>query len=168
VNLFAAGLLRPSVSGNLNMEGAYTEALGDLVGSMGVIAAAIVYITTGWAQADPLVAIAIGLWIVPRALKLGRKAMAILVQSAPARMDLAALRLDLAAIEGVTDVHDLHVWTLTSDMDVATAHLVVSDVADSHRVLDQAGDSLRNRWRISHATLQVEPESHRECVEETW
>ena len=78
------------------------------------------------------------------------------------------MRDDLAAIDGVTDVHDLHVWTLTSEMDVATAHLVVTEEADTHQVLHQAGDNLRERWGIAHATVQVEPESHRECVEETW
>lgn len=168
VNLVAALVLRSSAHDNLNMEGAYGEVVSDLLGSVGVILAAILYLSIGWAAADAWVAVLIGTWILPRAIRLGWKALAVLVQSAPRRLDLSVVKAGLAGIEGVVDVHDLHVWTLTSDMDVATAHLVVAESADSHRVLDQAGDTLRGRWGISHATLQVEPESHRECVEETW
>ncbi len=168
VNMVAARILRAGSAESMNVEGAYAEVMADFLGSMGVIAAALVYLATGWAYADPLVAIAIAFWIIVRAVALGRKALSVLVQAAPTRVDLVELRHDLAEIDGVTDVHDLHVWTLTSDMDVATAHLVVADDADTHAVLHRAGDSLRERWGIAHATLQVEPESHRECVEETW
>ncbi len=168
VNLVAARILRAGSGESMNVEGAYAEVIADFLGSAGVILAALLYLGTGWAYADPLVAIAIAIWIVFRALALGRKALAVLVQAAPMRLDLAAVRDDLAAIDGVTDVHDLHVWTLTSEMDVATAHLVVTEDADTHQVLHHAGDNLREHWGIAHATVQVEPESHRECVEETW
>ena len=168
VNLIAVVLLRDGSKESLNVEGAYMEVVADLLSSVGVIAAAILYLTTGWAQADPIVAMAIGLWIIPRAFRLGRKATAVLIQSAPRNVDLLQVRRELEAIAGVVDVHDIHVWTLTSEMDVATAHLVMSDEADSHTILHAAGDQLRDRWGISHATLQVEPESHSECVEETW
>ena len=168
VNVVAARILREGSRESLNVEGAYAEVVADFLGSAGVIVAAVIYLATDWPYADPLVAIAIGIWIIIRAVALGRKALAVLVQAAPTRVDLAAVRHGLAAIDGVTDVHDLHVWTLTSDMDVATAHLVVADDADTHQVLHRAGDNLRERWGITHATVQVEPESHRECVEETW
>jgi len=168
VNAIGIWLLHRDARLSLNVEGAYTEVLADLLGSVGVIAAAVVYLTTGWAVADPLVAIAIGLWIVPRALRLGWKAAAILVESAPSHIDVEGVKGDLAAVAGVVGVHDLHIWTLTSNMDVATAHLVVSDDADSHSVLDDASDRMKKTWGISHATIQVEPESHSECIEETW
>lgn len=168
INLFTVWLLKSGARESLNVEGAYVEVLADLFGSIGVIAVAIIYLTTGWVYADPIVAIAIGIWIIPRAVRLGRRALSILVEAAPAHVDLAAVRKDLELIDGVVDAHDIHVWTLTSEMDVATAHLVITDGADSHRILDAAGDQLRDSWGISHATVQVEPESHADCVEETW
>ncbi len=168
VNIFSAWLLRGGAGKSLNIEGAYNEVLADLVGSVGVVLVALIYLSTGWQYADPIVAIGIGIWIIPRAARLGRKALAVLVESAPRHIDMSALRSGLKGIDGVVDVHDLHVWTLTSEMDVATVHLVVSDETDSHDVLHAAGDHLRTSWGLAHATLQVEPESHRECVEETW
>ena len=91
-----------------------------------------------------------------------------LVQAAPTRLDLAALHSELAALGGVIDVHDLHVWTLTSDMEVATAHLVVSTGTDAHGVLDQARALLADRHGITHATLQVEPDNHDGCSGLSW
>ena len=91
-----------------------------------------------------------------------------LVQAAPAGLDVEALHDDLAAIPRVVDVHDLHVWTLTSEMDVMSAHLVVADDADAHGVLDTARDLLRDRYGIGHTTLQVEPATHVGCDEITW
>lgn len=168
VNVFSAWLLKAGAAESLNVEGAYVEVLADLVGSFGVIAVALIYMTTGWAYADPIVAILIGLWIVPRAVRLGRKALMVLIEAAPPHLDISDVKAGLSAIDGVSEVHDLHVWTLTSDMDVATAHLVVEDGSDSHLVLDRAGQEMRDRWGITHATLQVEPESHSDCIEETW
>jgi cobalt-zinc-cadmium efflux system protein len=92
----------------------------------------------------------------------------VLVQAAPRRLDVPALKVDLAAIDGVVDVHDLHVWTLTSEMEVATAHLMVSAGTDSHGVLDRARAMLAERHGITHATLQVEPDDHHGCDEVTW
>jgi cobalt-zinc-cadmium efflux system protein len=168
VNMVAIWLLRRDAGASLNMEGAYTEVLADLLGSIGVIAAAVVYLSTGWPLADPLIAIAIGLWIIPRAIRLGWKAVSILAESAPSSVDVDAVLTDLAGVDGVTGVHDLHVWTLTSNMDLATAHLVVSDAADLHSVLDTASHLLKTAWGIDHATIQVEPESHADCVEQSW
>ena len=168
VNLIAIWLLRGEARDSLNMEGAYTEVLADLLGSIGVITAAVLYLTTGSPVADPLIAIAIGLWIIPRAIRLGWRAVSILTESAPSLVDIDVVRAHLHAVDGVTDVHDLHVWTLTSNMDLATAHLVVSEDADLHTVLDSASTLLKTTWGIDHATIQVEPESHAECIEQTW
>lgn len=122
----------------------------------------------GWTWIDPVIGAGIGLWILPRTWRLGGQAVRILLQAAPPGIDLQAVRDDLAALPGVVDVHDLHVWTLTSDMENASAHLVVDTVDDTHDVLDQARSLLQDRYQISHATLQVEPADHRGCDELTW
>ena len=102
------------------------------------------------------------MWILPRAWRLAGRALRIVMQSAPPGLDLDAVAGELSAIDGVVDVHDLHVWTLTSDMEVASAHLRVADGSDSHGVLDEARELLLTRYRIGHATLQIEPiEPHR-------
>ena len=168
VNLVAFGLLRAGARESVNVEGAYLEVFADLIGSIGVIAAAIVLATTGWEYADPIVAVAIGLWILPRTWNLARRSLRVLIQAAPPHLDLALMRVDLAALPGVVDVHDLHVWTLTSEMDVASAHLVTRVDTDAHAVLDQARVVLRDRYAIAHATLQVEPDTHEGCAEVSW
>lgn len=167
-NLVAFALLREGARESLNVEGAYLEVLSDTVGSVAVIAGAVVITATGWTWVDPAVAVAIGVWILPRAIRLGARALRILVQAAPAGVDLATIHADLAAIDGVVDVHDLHVWTLTSDMEVASAHLMIRAGTDSHAVLDRARAVLRDTHRIGHATLQVEPDDHRGCDELSW
>jgi cobalt-zinc-cadmium efflux system protein len=167
-NIAAFLLLREGAGESLNVEGAYLEVLADLVGSVAVIVAAAVIGITGWAWVDPVVGVAIGLFILPRTWRLGAQALRILVQAAPPGLDLAALEAELRSVGGVVDVHDLHVWTLTSDMDVASVHLMVSDGTDSHAVLDRARVILRDHHGIGHATLQVEPDSHLGCDELAW
>jgi cobalt-zinc-cadmium efflux system protein len=168
VNLVAFALLRAGAKESLNVEGAYLEVLSDTVGSVAVIAGAVVISATGWSWVDPVIAIAIGLWILPRAWRLAGRALRIVMQSAPPGLDLDAVAGELSAIHGVVDVHDLHVWTLTSDMEVASAHLRVADDSDSHGVLDEARELLLTRYRIGHATLQIEPMNHAGCSEVAW
>lgn len=168
VNLVAFALLREGAKESINVEGAYLEVVADTLGSVGVIAAAIVLEVFGWTWVDALVGALIGLWILPRSLRLGRQAVRILLQAAPPDLDLVALRADLAALPDVVDVHDLHVWTLTSEMENATAHLVIEPGVDGHHVLDQARALLQDRYRIAHATLQVEPSDHTGCDELEW
>jgi cobalt-zinc-cadmium efflux system protein len=168
VNVVAFLLLRAGAKESLNMRGAYLEVVSDTLGSVGVIVAAIVWGITGWNWVDPVIGAVIGVFILPRAWRLGREALQVLVQAAPARLDVPALQRELAAIIGVVDVHDVHVWTLTSEMEVATAHLMVAVGTDSHAVLDQARHLLADRHGITHATLQVEPEDHHGCDEVNW
>lgn len=168
VNVVALLLLREGSAESLNVKGAYLEVLADLVSSVGVVVAAVVVGLTGWSYADPIVAAGVGLFIFPRTFRLGAEAVRILVQAAPPGMDLERLRADLAALPGVVDVHDLHVWTLTSDMEVASAHLMVREGTDAHGVLDRARVLLAETHGLHHATLQVEPESHRGCDELSW
>jgi cobalt-zinc-cadmium efflux system protein len=167
-NLVAFVLLRQGSKESLNVEGAYLEVLADTIGSIGVIAGAILLDVTGWTWVDAAVGVAIAVWIVPRTLRLAARATRILVQAAPPGIDLTAMSAALSGVDGVVDVHDLHVWTLTSDMEVASAHLVVGATADHHGVLDQARDVLRDQYGIGHATLQVEPDDHRGCDEVGW
>jgi cobalt-zinc-cadmium efflux system protein len=156
-NLAAFALLRGGARESLNVRGAYLEVLGDLFGSAGVIVAAAVIALTGWQYADPIVAAAVGLFILPRTWQLARAAVRILVQAAPAHLDVTAVRRCLADVPGVLDVHDLHVWTLTSGMEVASAHLTLDPQAQVGPVLAAARESLQDDFRIEHATLQVEP-----------
>lgn len=167
-NVVAFLLLREGSKESINVEGAYLEVIADTIGSVGVIAAAIVLETLGWTWIDPVVGALIGLWILPRTWRLGRKAVRVLLQAAPDHIDLDALCEDLSSIGGVIDVHDLHVWTLTSEMDAASAHLVTAEGVDSHSVLDQARERLATRHHITHGTFQIEPETHEGCHELTW
>jgi cobalt-zinc-cadmium efflux system protein len=167
-NVVAFVLLRPGAGESLNVEGAYLEVMSDLLGSVAVIVAGVVIAATDWAWVDPAVGVAIGLVILPRTWRLAGQAIRILVQAAPPDVDVAALEADLRAVAGVVDVHDLHVWTLTSDMEVASVHLMVGAGTDAHAVLDQARTIVRDDHGIDHATLQVEPDSHEGCDELQW
>ncbi len=167
-NIAAFLLLRDGAKESLNIQGAYLEVIADMIGSVGVIVAAIAIKVSGWAWIDPVVGAAIGLWILPRTALLGRNAIRILLQSAPKRVDLEALHTSLASIGNVIDVHDIHVWTLTSNMDAATAHITTEEDADAHLVLDTARDILAADYGIAHTTIQVEPASHSDCIEAHW
>ncbi|MEU8241392.1 cation diffusion facilitator family transporter [Actinoplanes missouriensis] len=168
-NLVAFALLRSGAKENIGVRGAYLEVLGDLLGSVGVIVAALVIWFTGWAYADPIVAVVVALMILPRTFALGRSAVRILVQAAPEHLDITAVRDRLAAVPGVCDVHDLHVWTLTSGMDVASAHLRLDPAAELGAVLTVAREALHADFAIDHATLQVEPAGpSRHCTPTGW
>ncbi len=161
-------LLHPGQRESLNLRGAYLEVLADALGSLGVVTAAVILWTTGWPYADPLFAGAIGVFIVPRALRLGRESLRVLLQAAPSHLAPDAVRRDLASIDGVVDVHDVHAWTLTSGMEVVSAHVMVSADTDGHEVLDRARALLVERYAVEHATVQVEPETHEGCERLTW
>jgi len=167
-NLVAFALLREGSKESLNVEGAYLEVLADAIGSVGVIAAAIMLEVFGWSWIDPVIGAGIGLWILPRTWRLGARAVRILLQAAPTHLDLELVVRDLQAIPGVVDVHDLHVWTLTSEMESASAHLMTRHGTDSHSVLDQARHLLSDTYGIAHSTFQVEPDTHDRCHEVTW
>lgn len=156
-NLVVFGLLRRGSAESLNVRGAYLEVLADTVGSVGVLIGGALTWAFGWYLADPVVAVAVGLFVLPRTFKLARQALRILVQQAPEGVDVHRLQGELADIDSVVEVHDLHVWTLTSGMEVASAHLATEAEADHGDVLTSAQRLLAERYRIEHATLQVEP-----------
>jgi cobalt-zinc-cadmium efflux system protein len=157
VNLIAMALLRGGATESLNVKGAYLEVVADTAGSVGVIVAGVLVSFTGHAYWDTAVAVAIGVFVAVRAAILGREVLAVLGQQVPPGISVEDVTADLARIDGVEDVHDLHLWTLTSGMHVATAHLVAGKSADASAVLDRAQIVLRNGHGIEHATLQLEP-----------
>lgn len=168
VNLVAFALLRAGARESINVRGAYLEVLGDLLSSAGVLVAAGIILGTGWWYADPLIAAAVALFILPRTWALGRAAVRVLVQAAPRHLAVPDVRATLAAVPGVQDVHDLHVWTLTSGMDVTSAHLTIDASDRLGTVLADARTALQERYGIEHATLQVEPADADACVPAEW
>lgn len=168
VNVVSMVLLRGGAEESLNVKGAYYEVVADAAGSVGVVAAGVLVALTGQGWWDTAVALAIGAFVAVRAVVLGREVLAVLGQHVPQGMTVDDLVDDLTGVPGVADVHDLHVWTLTSGMHVATAHLVLADGGDQQAVLDGARRVLRERHAVEHATLQVEARATRECDETTW
>jgi cobalt-zinc-cadmium efflux system protein len=168
-NVVAFLLLRSGAQESLSVRGAYLEVLADLVGSVGVLISGAVILLTGWRYADPIIGVALALFVLPRAVGLAKRSLRILFQHAPERIDVQEVAGRLEGIDGVADVHDLHIWTLTSGMEVASAHLTIDDDADSADVLAQAQHVLAEDFHIEHATMQVEPRSAAaRCAEITW
>jgi cobalt-zinc-cadmium efflux system protein len=167
VNVVAFLLLRAGAAESLNVRGAYLEVVSDMLGSVGVIVAALLLWLTGWDWVDPVVGAAIGLFILPRAYRLGRDAVRVLVQAAPPELDVDLIRAALLELDGVAGVHDLHVWTLTSEMHVMSAHVLVRDHTD-RSVLPRAQQVLTERFGLQHATLQLEPCDEPGCSDIGW
>ena len=168
VNLVCLALLRGGAQESLNVRGAYLEVAADAAGSMGVIIAGVLVNLTGAGWWDTVVAVAIGVFVAVRAVLLGREVLAVLGQHAPHDVHLDAVVRALEGVAGVAQVHDLHAWTLTSGMNVATAHLVLCVGADPRVVLAGAQAALSDGHGIDHATLQVEADPARECHAATW
>src|ERR1700758_3947730 len=147
-------LLRSSSTQSLAVKGAYMEVAADPVGSIGVLVAGVVTVTTHWPYADVVVAVLVALWVLPRALSLAVGALRILSEASPSHIDVEKLRSALRAVDGVTDVHDLHVWTLVPGKDMVTAHL--ASCGDSARVLG-AAQAILTAHGLGHSTIQVEP-----------
>jgi len=152
-NAAVALVLRSHATQSLAVKGAYLEVIADTVGSIGVLIAGLVTITTHWPYADVVVAVLVALWVLPRAFSLAASALRILSEASPSHIDVDALRSALCAVDGVTDVHDLHVWTLVPGKDMVTAHL--ASRGQSAQVLGAARAVLAAHG-LSHATIQVE------------
>jgi cobalt-zinc-cadmium efflux system protein len=152
-NFVVALLLRSHAADSLAVKGAYLEVVADTVGSVGVLIAGVVTITTHWPYADVVVAVLVAMWVLPRALLLAREALRILAEASPAHIDVEELRAALGTVDGVTDVHDLHVWTLSPGKDMCTVHLTSDGY--SARILQDARAVLSARG-LDHATVQIE------------
>lgn len=157
VNLISMRLLKAGSGDSLNVKGAYLEVWADMLGSVGVIGGAIIIMMTGWTLADPIIAVLIGLWVLPRTWTLLRAAGGVLMQSVPAGMDLDKVRDMMLAHPGVAKVHDLHVWALGSKEPVLTAHIILDDETQQPDVVRQSlATALTAAFDIEHVTLQVD------------
>ncbi|MEK6805754.1 MAG: cation diffusion facilitator family transporter [Pseudomonadota bacterium] len=158
INLIAMRLLKASSTESLNVKSAYLEVWADMIGSIGVIAGAIVIRLTAWQWVDSAVAVGIGFWVIPRTWKLLSESLHILLQGVPYGFDLAKIEADMRAVPGVAEIHDLHLWALTSGRNVLTAHLVLAaEVSDEQTVLQATSELLHERYKITGTTLQIEP-----------
>ena len=156
VNFIGMRLLRQGAEHSLNVKGAYLEVWSDLLGSLGVIVAAIVIYFTQWAWVDAVVAAGIGLWVLPRSWTLLKDSVNILLEGVPEGIALDQIEQALLELPGVKEIHDLHVWALTSGRNSLTVHLVVEQGATEQAVLSRATDLLASRFSIRHVTIQVE------------
>jgi cobalt-zinc-cadmium efflux system protein len=165
-NLVSLLILRGAHKESLNVRGAYLEVLGDLLGSIAVIAAGIIILATGYQAADTIASILIAFMIVPRAWHLLRDVVDVLLEASPKGVDVKLIREHILAVDGVVSVHDIHIWTITSGVPVFSAHVVVEDDALSasgaDRVLDKLVTCLGSHFDTEHCTFQLEPVSHAE------
>jgi cobalt-zinc-cadmium efflux system protein len=164
INLIAMRVLAGGKEASLNVKGAYLEVWADMLGSLGVIGAAVLIYVTGWSWVDPIVAIAIGLWVLPRTWILLRETTNILLQGVPRGIDLTTVRTSIANVAGVADVHDLHLWSMAGNDLSLTAHIVLGADSAADQVRRAVSDMLRDQFDISHATLQLESGSEA-CAE---
>ena len=155
INLAAAAILRQH-GGNLNVQAAFRHVLADTLGSVGTVAAAIVIVTTGWRYADPLVGAAIGLLVLASSSTILRDSLRILLEEAPAGIDAAEVGRRMAAAEGVVEVHDLHIWTITSGFPALSAHVLVRRGDDCHARRRELEALLVDEFGLEHTTLQVD------------
>lgn len=156
VNIVSIFILREGSQESLNMKGAYFEVLSDMLTSVGVIVAGIIMLTTGWYYADPLISAGIGLFIFPRTWMLLREAVGILLEGTPSDISLGALREALGKVSGVSAIHDLHVWTLTSGVNAMSVHAVLAEGALHDDVLAAVRECADHNFKIAHSTVQVE------------
>ena len=163
-NAISMWVLSRAQKRSINVRGAYLEVLGDLVGSIAVIIAAIVIVTTGFTQADAIASLLIAVLIVPRAIGLLREVVVVLTESAPVDVHVAEIRQHLRDTDGVVDVHDVHVWQLTRGAPVFSAHVIVEDEAltdgRAARILESLQGCLAEHFDVEHSTFQLEPAGH--------
>ena len=156
INLISMQLLRAGSKESLNMKGAYLEVWSDMLGSIGVIAAAIIIRFTGWNWVDSLVAAVIGLWVLPRTWSLLKESVNILLQGVPKDIDLEVIEAALRGINGVNEIHDLHVWSLTSGKNVLSVHVMADLSRRTNQEILAEVDRMARGFEIAHTTIQVE------------
>jgi cobalt-zinc-cadmium efflux system protein len=159
-NSVSLRLLAPGQRESLTMRGAYLEIAGDLIGSVAVLIAGLVIMLTGWRPADAVASLIVALLIVPRTLVLLRDSVDVLLEATPKGVDMATVERHIREAPGVTDVHDLHAWTITSGMHVVSAHVVLGDDAKPGDVLDHLALCLSADFDINHSTFQLETPEH--------
>ena len=147
---------------SLNVQGAFLEVIADALGSVAVIVAGLIIWQTGWWYADPLFSIAIGLFVIPRTVRLMGKAVNVLLEGSPDGLDVAAVELAIGEVADVEQVHDLHVWSISSGIISLSAHVRIDEDSDSDAVLDRITSVLGERFGIQHTTIQIERAPRRE------
>lgn len=164
INIAGMMIMRKGSTESLNMKGAYFEVLSDALSSIGVIAASLIMIFTGWYYADPILSAAIGLFILPRTWSLLKDGVNVLLEGVPKDVDIAGLRDAIKGIKGVQDVHDLHVWALTSGMNALSAHVVLADgnVTTTNEMLSLLNETITSKFNIQHTTIQLENKDFKE------
>jgi cobalt-zinc-cadmium efflux system protein len=164
-NGVSLSVLNRSSTGSLNLRAAALEVTADLVGSATALAAGVVIALTDWVQADAIASLLIALLILPRSWTLLRESATVLLEQAPAGLDLDAVRDHVDGMDGVVEVHDLHAWTITSGIPSLSAHVTVTDEVLAEQgvggVLDRLCECVASHFDVQHATFQVEPVSHR-------
>jgi cobalt-zinc-cadmium efflux system protein len=158
VNVISVWLLHDSYHTNLNLRGVFLHVLSDLLGSIGAIVAGVLIVWTGWYWVDPVTSVFIGLLILVSSFDLVRESVDVLMQATPRHIDLAEVQRTLEAVEGVRKVHDLHIWTLSSNLFTLTAHVVVNGDHDQHALLNSLEKTIHDRFGIDHITIQLEPQ----------
>ncbi|WP_147037538.1 cation diffusion facilitator family transporter [Microbacterium aerolatum] len=168
-NAIAMWLLSSAQKTNINVRGAYLEVLGDMIGSAAVIVAAIVIVVTGWMPADAIASLFIAVMIIPRAITLLREVFSVLAESAPKDTHVSEIRDHLLGFDGVTSVHDVHVWQLTRGAPVFTAHVGVDPAVFAEgrtgALLEKLQGCLTDHFDVAHSTFQLEPDGQAECTE---
>jgi cobalt-zinc-cadmium efflux system protein len=163
-NIIALAVLRGGARESLTIRGAYLEVLGDTLGSLAVIVAALVIAITGWVRAAVIAPVVVALMILPRTWSLLREAIDVLLEATPRGVDMSEVRRHILEVDGVLDAHDLHVWTITSGLPVVSVHVVVDDAVlndqGGARVLDRLGQCLGEHFDVEHCTFQLEPLGH--------
>ena len=165
VNAAAAAILTGSRRDSLNVEAAFRHVVADLLGSAGVLVAALVILVTGWDVVDPIVSIAIAALIVASAWGVLRDSTAILMEQTPSGIDAAAVARAIVEVPGVTNVHDLHVWRITSGFDALSAHVLVRHGEDCHARRRDIERAIEERFGITHTTLQVDHDASDALIE---
>jgi len=159
-NLVSLRILHPGQGESLTIRGAYLEVLGDIFGAGAVLISGLVILATGWTQADAVASMVVAVLIVPRTLALLRESLDVLLEATPKGVDLDHVRQHILDAPGVSDVHDLHAWTITSGMNVVSAHVVLSADAQPGDVLDHLGACLSDDFDVNHSTFQLETPEH--------
>ena len=170
VNLVSMRLLAGGKDSSLNVKGAYLEVWSDMLGSIGVIGGALVIRYTGWAWVDPVIAVAIGLWVLPRTWILLRESLNILLEGVPQGVDIAQVTQAMTSVKGVTSVHALHLWALTSGKASLTAHVVYEPGAQPEELLAPLKEMLAEHFQVFHTTRQAhrrgrKQQAQQQCIE---
>ena len=168
LNLYGALILSRKKGDSLNVHGAYLHVLADTLGSVGAIAAGVIMLTTGWFLADPIMSALIGMLVLFSSWRLLKESVTILMEGTPAHINLKAIEAEMRAVPGVVDIHDLHVWTVTSGFDAISAHVVVENcggMAEAQNILSLIRSKVKEKFRIEHSTIQIEDSGGRVKVE---